>query len=175
MEHVVLVDKHDQPMGTMEKMEAHRRGILHRAFSVLLFNSRGDLLLQKRAQTKYHSGGLWTNTCCSHPLPGEDVAAAARRKLVQEMGIVAQPRVAFSFIYQASFDNGLHEHELDHVLIDVFDGEPRLNPEEAEDWKWMSVDHLVKDIDCTPHHYTAWFKILLKQPAFRQFVPCALA
>lgn len=166
MEHVVLVNEHDQPVGTMEKMEAHKRGVLHRAFSVLLFNTKGELLLQKRAQTKYHSGGLWTNTCCSHPLPNEDVVQAAQRKLFQEMGIVAQPRVAFSFIYQATFENGLHEHELDYVLFDVFEGEPVLNPDEAEDWKWMRIEDLVNDINRFPEQYTAWFKILLRQPEF---------
>jgi isopentenyl-diphosphate delta-isomerase len=106
MEHVVLVNEYDQPIGTMEKMEVHQRGLLHRAFSVLLFNSRGELLLQKRARSKYHSGGLWTNTCCSHPFPGEEVTQGARRKLVQEMGIVAKPQPAFSFIYRATFENG---------------------------------------------------------------------
>lgn len=166
MEHVVLVNEHDQPVGTMEKMEAHKRGVLHRAFSVLLFNTKGELLLQKRAQTKYHSGGLWTNTCCSHPLPNEDVVQAAQRKLFQEMGIVAKPRVAFSFIYQATFENGLHEHELDYVLFDVFEGEPVLNPDEAEDWKWMRIEDLVNDINRFPEQYTAWFKILLRQPEF---------
>lgn len=168
MEHVVLVDEHDQPVGTMEKMEAHEKGVLHRAFSVLLFNSRGELLLQKRARSKYHSGGLWTNTCCSHPQPNEDVTDAAQRKLLQEMGIVAKPRIAFSFIYQAKFENGLLEHELDYVLFDVFDGVPALNPEEAEDWKWMSMDNLAADIDEHPHEYTAWFKILLLQPEFHR-------
>lgn len=162
----MLVNEHDQPVGTMEKMEAHKRGVLHRAFSVLLFNTKGELLLQKRAQTKYHSGGLWTNTCCSHPLPNEDVVQAAQRKLFQEMGIVAQPRVAFSFIYQATFENGLHEHELDYVLFDVFEGEPVLNPDEAEDWKWMRIEDLVNDINRFPEQYTAWFKILLRQPEF---------
>ncbi len=162
----MLVNEHDQPVGTMEKMEAHKRGVLHRAFSVLLFNTKGELLLQKRAQTKYHSGGLWTNTCCSHPLPNEDVVQAAQRKLFQEMGIVAKPRVAFSFIYQATFENGLHEHELDYVLFDVFEGEPVLNPDEAEDWKWMRIEDLVNDINRFPEQYTAWFKILLRQPEF---------
>lgn len=175
MEHVVLVNEYDQPIGTMEKMEVHQRGLLHRAFSVLLFNSRGELLLQKRARSKYHSGGLWTNTCCSHPFPGEEVTQGARRKLVQEMGIVAKPQPAFSFIYRATFENGLHEHELDHVLTDVFDGEPRLNPDEAEDWRWITMDNLAADIDHAPHLYTAWFKILLRQPAFPLAIPGALA
>jgi isopentenyl-diphosphate delta-isomerase len=169
MEEVVLVDAHDRAVGTMEKMEAHRKGALHRAFSVLLFNKKGELLLQKRAKTKYHSGGLWTNTCCSHPRPGEPVLEAANRKLMQEMGIKANLKTAFSFVYQATFDNGLHEHEFDHVLTDTFEGEPRLNPEEAEDWKWMSLENLEQDMERYPHAYTAWFKILLRQPAFQQF------
>jgi isopentenyl-diphosphate delta-isomerase len=170
MEHVVLVDEQDQPLGTMEKMEAHEKGILHRAFSVLLFNSRGELLLQKRALSKYHSGGLWTNTCCSHPLPGESITQAAQRKLLQEMGIAAEPKIAFSFIYQATFDNGLHEHELDYVLFGLFEGEPQLNPEEADAWKWMRIDALVADIEQFPQQYTAWFKILLQQPAFHKVI-----
>jgi isopentenyl-diphosphate delta-isomerase len=170
MELVVLVNELDQPVGTMEKMEAHEKGVLHRAFSVLLFNRKGELLLQKRAQSKYHSGGLWTNTCCSHPLPNETVTQAARRKLLQEMGIDAEPQIAFSFIYQATFDNGLREHELDYVLIGTFDGEPILNPDEAEAWKWMRIENLAADIERFPGRYTAWFKILLQQPAFQDAI-----
>jgi len=175
MEFVVLVNEHDQPLGTMEKMEAHKKGVLHRAFSVLLFNTKGEMMLQKRARTKYHSGGLWTNACCSHPLPGESVMAAAHRKLLQEMGIEANLRPGFTFLYQATFDNGLHEHELDHVLFAVFDGEPVLNPNEAEDWKWMSREALTADIDRFPHRYTAWFKILLDQPDFYSSILKAVA
>lgn len=168
MEHVVLVDADDRPVGTMEKMEAHRKGLLHRAFSVLLFNGKGELLLQKRAKTKYHSGGLWTNTCCSHPLPGEPVLEAANRKLMQEMGIAADLKIAFSFVYQATLDNGLREHEFDYVLYDTFDGQPSPNPLEAEDWKWLSLEKLAADVARAPQQYTAWFKILLQQPGFRR-------
>src|SRR6478752_348872 len=139
MEHVILVDELDNAIGTMEKMEAHQKGILHRAFSILLFNSKGEILLQKRALTKYHSGGLWTNTCCSHPGPSEPIEVAARRRLLFEMGIDVTPSFAFKFTYQAALDHGLTEHELDHVFTAVFDGSPQINPEEVEDWRYMAL------------------------------------
>lgn len=164
MEHVILVDEQDRPKGTMEKLEAHRKGELHRAFSILLFNSKGELLIQKRAQSKYHSGGLWTNTCCSHPLPEEPVSDAARRKLMQEMGISLQPEFAFKFQYQVALDNNLIEHEIDYVFTGLFDGEPILNPDEAEDWKYVSLDTLREDIAANAHRYTHWFKIILEHP-----------
>lgn len=164
MEHVILVDEHDRPLGTMEKLEAHRKGELHRAFSVLLFNSRGELLIQKRSQSKYHSGGLWTNTCCSHPLPEEQISAAAKRKLMQEMGIDLQPEFIFKFQYKVALDNNLIEHEIDHVLSGNYDGEPILNPEEAEDWKFIALDDLRKDVADNPDRYTHWFKIILEHP-----------
>ena len=168
MEHVILVDEQDRPKGTMEKLEAHQKGELHRAFSILLFNSNGELLIQKRSQSKYHSGGLWTNTCCSHPLPQEQISEAARRKLMQEMGIDLQPEFAFKFQYKVSLDNALIEHEIDHVLTGNFDGEPILNPEEAEDWKFVAVDELREDIKVNPHLYTHWFKIILEHPQFER-------
>ena len=170
MEHVILVDEQDRPKGTMEKLEAHRRGELHRAFSVLVFNSKGELLIQKRAKSKYHSGGLWTNTCCSHPLPEEPVSDAARRKLMQEMGIGLQPEFAFKFQYKVSLDNDLIEHEIDHVFTGIFDGEPILNPEEAEDWKYISLDSLKEDIATNGHRYTHWFKIILEHPELQRVV-----
>ena len=147
VENVVLVDPEDRPLGTMEKMEAHRQGVLHRAFSVFVFNSKGDLLLHRRAMDKYHSGGLWTNTCCSHPRPDETVVQAAQRRLVEEMGMRCQLEPKFSFVYRADLDHGMIEHELDHVLIGYSDVPPEPNPD------------VEADIAANPDHYTAWFKI----------------
>ena len=161
MENVVLVDENDNAIGTLEKMEAHRLGVLHRAFSILLFNAKGEVLLQKRSATKYHCAGLWTNTCCSHPLPGEPVDLAARRKLKQEMGIELQPEFAYKFIYKAPLDNGLTEHELDHVFVGQFDGKPVINTDEVEDWKYVSLTDLKEDILQRPEIYTPWFKLIL--------------
>lgn len=161
MENVILVDESDNAIGAMEKMEAHRIGVLHRAFSILLFNAKGEVLLQKRSATKYHCPGLWTNTCCSHPLPGEPVDLAARRKLKQEMGIELQPEFAYKFIYKAPLDNGLTEHELDHVFIGQFDGEPAINTDEVEDWKYVNLMDLKEDILHHPDAYTPWFKLIL--------------
>ena len=162
-----MVNDHDEETGVMEKMEAHRTGSLHRAFSVLLFNSRGEMLLQKIAQTKYHSSGLWTNTCCSHPRPGESLEEAARRKLRQEMGIEANPRFAFKFQYKAPLDNQLIEHEIDHVFIGQFDGEPMLNEHEAEDWKFVDLHSLKQQIHSDPQQFTPWFRLILDHPHFR--------
>lgn len=167
MEQVVLVNDHDEETGVMEKMEAHRTGSLHRAFSVLLFNSRGEMLLQKRAQTKYHSSGLWTNTCCSHPRPGESLEEATRRKLRQEMGIEANPRFAFKFQYKAPLDNQLIEYEIDHVFIGQFDGEPVLNEHEAEDWRFVDLHSLKQQIHTDPQQFTPWFRLILDHPHFR--------
>ena len=160
MEHVILVDSKDQVLGTMEKMEAHRKGLLHRAFSVLLFNDEGKILLQKRSQNKYHSSGLWTNACCSHPLPEETTAEATRRRLREEMGIELQPTFSHTFLYKARLDNNLTEHELDHVFIGTFNGTPRINKMEVEDWKFVDVPWLKKDIAENPSHYTEWFKLI---------------
>ena len=164
MENIILVDESDNEIGTMEKMEAHRKGVLHRAFSVLLFNSHGELLLQKRAKNKYHSGGLWTNTCCSHPRPKESIQEAARRRLKQEMGIDLLPTFAFKFIYKTNLDQSLIEHEYDHVYIGVFDGIPMINQDEVEEWKFMNLDSLRNDIKQFPESYTAWFKIIIEPP-----------
>jgi isopentenyl-diphosphate Delta-isomerase len=170
MEHVVLVDKDDNAIGTMEKLEAHRKGILHRAFSILLFNSKGELLLQKRAASKYHSGGLWTNTCCSHPLPDEPMEQAARRKLKQEMGIDLQTEFAFKFIYKANLDKGLVENEYDHVFIGTFDGIPIINHEEVEDWKFCKMNSLRADIKKNPQAYTIWFKLIIDHPQVTEVI-----
>lgn len=170
-EHVILVDEADNETGSMEKMEAHRKGVLHRAFSILLFNTKGEVLLQKRSVKKYHSGGLWTNTCCSHPLPQETVLHAAKRKLKQEMGIDMQPEYAFKFIYKTDLDHQLIEHELDHVLIGHFDGEPSINPDEVEDWRFVNLSELRKEMDQNPHLYTYWFKIIVNHYKLRELTP----
>lgn len=164
MEHVILVDESDNEVGTMEKMEAHERGRLHRAFSVVLFNSRGEMLLQKRSRSKYHSGGLWTNACCSHPLPDESMDHSIRRKLMQEMGIDLPLTFAFKFIYHARLDSRLTEHEYDHVFVGWFDGEPVINEEEVEDWKYIDLAALRLDLIQNPGAYTHWFKIIVEHP-----------
>jgi isopentenyl-diphosphate Delta-isomerase len=156
---VVLVNDFDEEVGTMEKMEAHRRALLHRAFSVFIFNESGDMLLQRRALTKYHSGGLWTNACCSHPRPGEAVMAAATRRLQEELGFVSPLHSAFTFTYKAPFDNGLTEYEFDHVLTGQYDGLIIPNPEEVCEIAYKSMDEIRKDLTSCPQHYTAWFRI----------------
>lgn len=160
MASVILVDEQDMPVGTMEKMEAHVKGVLHRAISVFIFNSNGELLLQQRAQNKYHSPGLWTNTCCSHPAPGEGSLAAAERRLLEEMGISCPLEYLFQFTYKVSFDNGLTENELDHVFIGHSDSLPAPHPGEAASWKYMTPSEVLSDIDENPERYTAWFKML---------------
>jgi len=166
MEKVILVDEHDAVVGEMEKMEAHQKGVLHRAFSILIFNTRGKMLLQKRSQKKYHSGGLWTNACCSHPFPHENIQHATRRKLKQEMGIDLETEFLYTFIYQAPLDHDLIEHELDHVFIGTFDGAPAINHDEVEDWKYVDMEWLRNDIVVHPEHYTYWFKLILAQNEF---------
>ena len=166
MEKVILVDEHDAVVGEMEKMEAHRKGILHRAFSILIFNTSGEMLLQKRSQKKYHSGGLWTNACCSHPSPDENIQHATRRKLKQEMGIDLETEFLYTFIYQTPLDHELIEHELDHVFIGTFDGTPAINYEEVEDWKYVDVAWLKNDVAVHPEQYTYWFKLILAQNEF---------
>ncbi|MEM6525166.1 MAG: isopentenyl-diphosphate Delta-isomerase [Bacteroidota bacterium] len=163
MEHVVLVDEKDEVLGTMEKLEAHQKGVLHRAFSVMVFNSAGELMLQKRASSKYHSGGLWTNTCCSHPRMGETTEEAAKRRLLEEMGIDTSPTFKYKFIYRAELDQNLIEYEYDHVFTAVFDGSPELNKEEAEDWRFVPISKLRQDIAENPSNYTEWFKIIMNK------------
>lgn len=160
---VILVNEYDQEIGQMEKMEAHEKGLLHRAFSVFIFNSEGEMLLQKRALHKYHSPGLWTNSCCSHPYPNENVYDAANRRLNEEMGMSTDLNFAFSFQYKAEFDNGLIEHEYDHVFIGRTDQAPKLNPEEVAEFKYISIDELIQDIEINPDNYTPWFKICLNE------------
>ena len=158
-EKVILVDKNDNQVGLMPKLEAHEKGVLHRAFSIFIFNSNYELLLQKRAFSKYHSGGLWTNTCCSHPREGEDILDAANRRLDEEMGIKTSLRKVYDFIYKAELDNQLTEHEFDHVFYGVFDNDPILNEDEAEDFKWVDMETLNNDIIKNEDNYTVWFKI----------------
>jgi isopentenyl-diphosphate delta-isomerase len=158
-EKVILVDKNDNQVGLMPKLEAHEKGLLHRAFSIFIFNSRYELLLQKRASSKYHSGGLWTNTCCSHPREGEDTLDAANRRLDEEMGIKTSLRKVYDFIYKAELDNQLTEHEFDHVFYGVCDRDPKLNKDEAEDFKWVDMETLNNDIIKNEDNYTVWFKI----------------
>jgi isopentenyl-diphosphate Delta-isomerase len=162
-EDVILVDEQDNEIGTMEKMEAHRKGVLHRAFSVLIFNSQGDLLIQQRAKTKYHSAGLWTNTCCSHPRPGEATAVAAQRRLKEEMGIDLAPTLSHKFIYKIDLENGLTENELDYVFTGIYDGTPNINPTEVSGWKYISKENIQKEITAHPNSFTHWFKIILKE------------
>lgn len=163
MEYVVLVDKDDNQLGLMEKMEAHKKGLLHRAFSVFLFNAKGEMLIHQRALSKYHSGGLWTNACCSHPRDGEKTIAAAHRRLEEEMGFDCGIEKAFHFTYKSALDNDLTEHELDHVFIGTYEGEINPNPDEVESYKYVSISELNDDIENNPQNYTEWFKICLAE------------
>ena len=158
---VQVVDKDDKNIGSMEKLEAHEKGVLHRAISVLLFNSKGEILLQRRALHKYHTPGLWTNTCCSHPYPEEDPKIAAERRLKEEMGMEEKLEFVLKFLYKVDFDNGLIEHELDHVFIGYSDKTPHLNTDEAMAFHWANVDQLKKDILQSPDKYTFWFKLII--------------
>ena len=159
IEKVILVDENDNQVGVMPKLEAHQKGLLHRAFSVFIFNSKYELLLQKRASSKYHSGGLWTNTCCSHPREGEEILDAAKRRLIEEMGIDTSLRKVHDFIYKAELDNDLTEHEFDHVLYGIYNEDPIINEDEADDFKWIDMDSLNEDIKQNGDNYTIWFKI----------------
>lgn len=166
MNQVILVDNNDFELGTMEKIEAHEKGLLHRAISVFIFNSDGEMLLQRRAKHKYHSGGLWTNTCCSHPYPGEKIMNAAKRRLKEEMGMECELTSAFSFIYKVNLDKGMTEHELDHVFIGTTNSTPEINREEVEDFKYLSIEETEKLIRSNPEDFTEWFKIALNQTIF---------
>jgi isopentenyl-diphosphate delta-isomerase len=160
MEKVILVNEQDEEIGVMEKMEAHRKAMLHRAFSVFIFNGRGDMLLQQRAADKYHSPGLWTNACCSHPRPGEDSLAGARRRLQEEMGFhVDKLNKVFDFIYKASFDNGLSEHEFDHVFVGEYNGPVMPDKAEVSDYCFKPVQDIYTSLQSHPHKYTSWFHI----------------
>ena len=168
MTEVVLVNQYDEPIGTMEKLEAHRRPHLHRAFSIFLFNQQNEMLLQRRALTKYHSGGLWTNACCSHPFPGEPVFDAAHRRMKEELGIRTNLEKAFDFIYKAEFENGLYEHEFDHVFIGEYNGSLNPNPAEVADYCYRPLVEIKRDLELSPTTYTPWFKIAL--PYLEEFL-----
>lgn len=159
VQEVILVNEHDEPVGVMEKMEAHRKGLLHRAFSVFIFNSKGEMLLQQRAAEKYHSGGLWTNACCSHPNPGETTDQAASRRLREEMGFSTPVKKIFDFSYRSEFDNGLIEHEFDHVYAGLFEGPFKPNPAEVKDYCYKSIAAIEESLQSHPDKYTTWFHI----------------
>lgn len=158
---LILVDENDNEVGVMDKLSAHQSALLHRAFSVFVFNSQGELLLQQRADEKYHSAGLWSNTCCSHPVKGENISETINRRLEEEMGMQCELEFKFSFIYRTELDNGLTEHEFDHVYFGFTDDHPRPNPLEVKAWKYMSMPALKKDINLHPNNYSAWLNICL--------------
>ena len=160
-EEVILVDENDKPVGTAEKLAAHKQGKLHRCFSIFVFHPDGRLILQQRAKSKYHSGGLWSNTCCGHPRPGEDTADAAHRRLQEEMGFDCDLKEIHAFVYKAALDNGIAEHEFDHVFVGVTDKTPVLNPEEADDWQWIDHALLRTELEEHPEKYTYWLRISL--------------
>lgn len=159
---VILVNEQDEAIGLMEKMEAHEKGLLHRAFSILIFNSEGEMLLQQRALTKYHSPGLWTNACCSHPRSGETILEAANRRLSEEMGMQTELSVLTHFIYKADFDNGLIEHELDYVVKGITNENPTINPDEVNAFRWISISDLITWVNTSPTDFTVWFLELFK-------------
>lgn len=162
-EQVILVNEKDEPIGLMNKMEAHEKAVLHRAFSVFVLNDKNEVMLQQRAQHKYHSPLLWTNTCCSHQRAGETNLQAGKRRLFEEMGFQVELKELFHFIYKAPFDNGLTEHELDHVMIGYYNDNPVINPEEVEGWKWMKIEDIKEDMIQNPALYTIWFKIIFDE------------
>jgi isopentenyl-diphosphate Delta-isomerase len=167
MDQVILVDENDIAIGLMEKMEAHRIGALHRAFSILLFNSKGEMLIQKRAKTNYHSGGLWTNACCSHPIQNENIERTVSKRLLFEMGINLAPKFVYKFTYKTSLDQNLIEYEVDHVFKATFDGVPSINKDEVEDWKFIDLEELRDSITLHPHEYTYWFKLIVNHAEFQ--------
>lgn len=162
-ENVILVNENDEQIGLMAKLEAHQKAVLHRAFSVFVLNNKNEIMLQQRARHKYHSPLLWTNTCCSHQREGETNIQAGSRRLFEEMGFNTELKELFNFIYKAPFDNGLTEHELDHVMIGYYNGAPVINQEEVEDWKWMKIEDVKIDMEIQPAIYTVWFKIIFDE------------
>ena len=162
-EQVILVNEKDEPIGLMNKLEAHEKAVLHRAFSVFVLNDKNEVMLQQRAHHKYHSPLLWTNTCCSHQRAGETNIEAGKRRLYEEMGVQTELKELFHFIYKAPFDNGLTEHELDHVMIGYSNEEPKINLEEVESWKWMPIEAIKDDMIQNPASYTVWFKIIFDE------------
>ncbi|ATA90384.1 isopentenyl-diphosphate Delta-isomerase [Capnocytophaga stomatis] len=162
-EKVILVDEQNNPIGLMPKLEAHEKALLHRAFSVFVMNQKGEVMLQQRALHKYHSPGLWTNTCCSHQRENETNVEAGKRRLQEEMGFTTELTDVISFIYKAPFDNGLTEHEYDHVLLGYYEENPNINTEEVANWKWELPENIKKDIEQNPQKYTEWFKIIFEK------------
>ena len=162
-EQVILVNEQDEQIGLMPKMEAHEKAMLHRAFSVFIFNRSNELMIQQRALGKYHSPGLWTNTCCSHQREGESNIEAGKRRLQEEMGFTTDLKDTVSFIYKAPFDNGLTEHEFDHILVGYYNEDPAPNPSEVHDYRWLSLEDLKKDMAENPDIYTEWFKIIFEK------------
>jgi len=168
---LILVDEKDNEIGKMEKIKAHENGgKLHRAFSILVFNDERELLIQQRALSKYHWPGIWANTCCSHPMPGEKTLEAAHRRLMEEMGFDTDLKEEFTFIYKANYDNGLTEHELDHVISGKYNENPKVNPEEVNDFKWITIPDLIKDIEQNPQNYAPWFKIIIKKARDKKLI-----
>ena len=170
-ERVILVDAGDTPIGTADKLAAHRAGQLHRAFSVFVLNDAGEMLLQRRARGKYHSGGLWSNACCSHPRPGEATDAAARRRLMEEMGFSCAVEPAFGMIYRADVGGGLVEYEYDHVLLGRWSGEPVPDPDEVADWRWAPLTELRRAVARRPRLFTYWFRVALLELDARALLP----
>lgn len=163
VEYVILVDENNNELGVMEKQEAHQKALLHRAFSILVFNSKGELLLQQRAQNKYHSAGLWTNTCCSHPRIDESTLEAAHRRLMEEMGFDCLLKECYHFIYHAPLDNGLTEHELDFVYIGTYEGMPQINESEVSAYRWVGIEQLMDEMHRSPQYFTYWFRIIMEK------------
>lgn len=174
MEYIITVDEQDRETGYIEKLEAHKQGVLHRAFSILVFNKEGEILLQKRNKDKYHSPGLWTNTCCSHQRVGEQLSEAITRRLMEEMGFVCELKELFHFIYKTQFDDGLTEYELDHVFIGEYNGVIAINEEEVEEYKWVTYPQLQEDMKEYPENYTYWFKILMDNSKMKNFLQSKL-
>ena len=162
-EEVILINKNDEETGSMGKYEAHRQGLLHRAFSVFVFNRKGEMLLQKRADSKYHSGGLWTNSCCGHPRPGEEISEAAQRRLKEEMGFHLPLKKIFDFTYKAEFGNGLTEHEIDHVFVCEYNGLISVNLKEVSDYCYKEIPDIKESLKSHPHKYTVWFQLVFPQ------------
>ncbi|HYH86265.1 MAG TPA: isopentenyl-diphosphate Delta-isomerase [Pyrinomonadaceae bacterium] len=174
-EQVILVDEQDRELGASDKLRAHVEGALHRAFSVFIFDRAGRLLLQRRAREKYHSGGLWSNTCCGHPRPGEETAAAAHRRLREEMNVACELREAFGFVYRAELDNALVEHEYDHVFVGELEGSPAPDPSEVEEWKWIDMDELRRELRDEPSRYSYWLKSVVEGDGWHKLVAPSLA
>ncbi len=173
-EYIITVDEQDRETGYLEKLDVHRRGILHRAFSVVIFNNKGEMLLQKRAKVKYHSPGLWSNTCCSHQRVGETLTDAVSRRVLEELGFTCDCKEIFQFKYHVEFDNGLIEHEIDHVFLGYYNDRVIPREDEVEQVQWVELDQLRKDMEEHPERYTVWFRILMDQPEMLSIIKLRL-